>query len=94
VTKPSETHVEAPAVAAKNADRFLPPASYRHLGDLIRLLLAGLLLAAALAINVADVRGMALNAVSALQLHRPATYWLPVAPGWLSRRALQRREYL
>jgi len=33
-------------------------------------------------------------AVSAVLLHRLATYWLPVAPGWLSWRVLQRREYV
>jgi uncharacterized membrane protein YbhN (UPF0104 family) len=27
-------------------------------------------------------------------LYRLATYWLPVAPGWLSWRALLRREYV
>jgi NAD(P)-dependent dehydrogenase (short-subunit alcohol dehydrogenase family) len=26
--------------------------------------------------------------------YRLATYWLPVAPGWLSWRALPRREYV
>jgi len=33
-------------------------------------------------------------AVSAVLLHRLATYWLPVAPGWLSWHVLQRREYV
>ncbi len=32
-------------------------------------------------------------AVSAVLLYRLATYWLPVLPGWLSRRSLQHREY-
>ena len=27
-------------------------------------------------------------------LYRLATYWLPVAPGWLPWRVLQRREYV
>jgi uncharacterized membrane protein YbhN (UPF0104 family) len=27
-------------------------------------------------------------------LYRLTTYWLPVLPGWLSWRFLQRREYL
>jgi hypothetical protein len=27
-------------------------------------------------------------------LYRLATYWLPVAPGWLSWRALVQREYV
>jgi glycosyltransferase 2 family protein len=33
-------------------------------------------------------------AVSTVLLYRLATYWLPVAPGWLSWRVLQRREYV
>jgi undecaprenyl-diphosphatase len=33
-------------------------------------------------------------AVSAVLLYRLATYWLPVAPGWLCWRVLQRREYV
>ena len=33
-------------------------------------------------------------AVSAVLLYRLATYWLPVAPGWLSWRVLQRRGYV
>ena len=33
-------------------------------------------------------------AVSAVLLYRLATYWLPVAPGWLAWRVLQRREYV
>jgi hypothetical protein len=41
---------------------------------------------------VGDMR--AGRAVSAVLLYRLATYWLPVLPGWLSWRFLQRREYL
>jgi len=33
-------------------------------------------------------------AVSAVLLFRLATYWLPVAPGWVSFRLLQRWEYI
>jgi undecaprenyl-diphosphatase len=33
-------------------------------------------------------------AFSAVLLYRLATYWLPILPGWLSWRFLQRREYL
>jgi uncharacterized membrane protein YbhN (UPF0104 family) len=33
-------------------------------------------------------------AVSAVLLYRLATYWLPVAPGWLAWRVLQRRGYV
>ena len=39
--------------------------------------------------------GMAAGpAVAAVLLYRLATYWLPVAPGWLSWRVLLRREYV
>ena len=50
VTKPPETHVEAPA---KRGDRLLPPARYRHPGDVIRLIIAGLVLAGALGVSAA-----------------------------------------
>jgi glycosyltransferase 2 family protein len=33
-------------------------------------------------------------AVSAVLTYRLATYWLPVVPGWISLRFLQRRDYL
>jgi len=33
-------------------------------------------------------------AVSAVLVYRLATYWLPVAPGWLCWRVLQRRDYV
>jgi len=33
-------------------------------------------------------------AVSAVLLYRIATYWLPVAPGWVSLRLLQRWDYV
>ena len=38
--------------------------------------------------------GSSRTAFSAVLLYRLATYWLPVAPGWLSWRVLQRREYV
>jgi undecaprenyl-diphosphatase len=46
---------------------------------------------------VAGLTGVGMHAgpaVSAVLLYRLATYWLPVLPGWLSWRFLQRREYL
>ena len=46
---------------------------------------------------VAGLTGVGMQpgpAVSAVLLYRLATYWLPVAPGWLSWRVLQRREYV
>jgi len=33
-------------------------------------------------------------AVSAVVIYRLATYWLPVLPGWLSWRLLQRLDYV
>jgi undecaprenyl-diphosphatase len=46
---------------------------------------------------VAGLTGVGMHAgpaVSAVVLYRLATYWLPVLPGWLSWRYLQRKEYL
>ena len=51
-------------------------------------------LEAALIAGLTGVGMPAGPAVSAVLLHRLATYWLPVAPGWLSWRVLQRREYV
>ena len=47
------THVEPPAVAEEHRARLLPPARYRHPGDLIRLIIAGLLLVGTLTVTVA-----------------------------------------
>ena len=49
---------------------------------------------AALVAGLTGVGKQAGPAVSAVLLHRLATYWLPVAPGWLSWRVLLRREYV
>ena len=49
---------------------------------------------AALVAGLTGVGVLAGPAVSAVLLYRLATYWLPVAPGWLSWRVLQRREYI
>jgi glycosyltransferase 2 family protein len=49
---------------------------------------------AALVAGLTGVGMAAGPAVSAVLLYRLATYWLPVAPGWLSWRVLQRREYV
>jgi uncharacterized protein (TIRG00374 family) len=53
VTKSPGTQVEPLAVAEKRRGRLLPPARYRHPGDLIRLIIASLVLAVALAVTVA-----------------------------------------
>jgi uncharacterized protein (TIRG00374 family) len=49
---------------------------------------------AALVAGLTGVGVQAGPAVSAVLLYRLATYWLPVLPGWLSFRFLQRREYV
>jgi glycosyltransferase 2 family protein len=49
---------------------------------------------AALVAGLTGVGMAAGPAVSAVLLYRLATYWLPVAPGWLSWRALLRRDYV
>jgi len=51
-------------------------------------------LEAALVAGLTGVGMAAGSAVSAVLLYRLATYWLPVAPGWLCWRVLQRREYV
>ncbi len=49
---------------------------------------------AALVAGLTGVGMQAGPAVSAVLMYRLATYWLPVAPGWLSWRVLLRREYV
>jgi len=49
---------------------------------------------AALVAGLTAVGMQAGPAVSAALLYRLATYWLPIAPGWLSWRALLRRDYV
>ncbi len=46
---------------------------------------------------VAGLTGVGMHAgpaVSAVLSYRLATYWLSIAPGWLSRRFLQKRDYV
>jgi undecaprenyl-diphosphatase len=46
---------------------------------------------------VAGLTGVGLGsgpAVSAVLTYRLATYWLPVAPGWIALHALPRRDYV
>jgi undecaprenyl-diphosphatase len=49
---------------------------------------------AALVAGLVGVGMSSALAVSAVLLYRLATYWLPVVPGWLSWRLLQRWEYV
>ena len=51
-------------------------------------------LEAALVAGLTGAGMLAGPAVSAVLLYRLATYWLPVAPGWLCWRVLQRRGYI
>ena len=51
-------------------------------------------LEAALIAGLTGVGMLAGPAVSAVLLYRLATYWLPIAPGWLCWRLLQRRQYI
>ena len=63
------TQVRAIAEAAKHRARLLPPARYRHPGDVIRLITAGLVLAGALAVTItthATYAGASAAAVTAL----------------------------
>ena len=53
MTQPPETHIEPAVAAAPHRDRLLSPARYRHPGDVIRLIIAGFVLAGALAVTVA-----------------------------------------
>src|SRR5690242_1842253 len=51
MTRSTETHDMPSAAAVKQGGRLLPPARYRHPGDVIRLIIAGLVLAGALAVT-------------------------------------------
>ena len=73
MTKPPETHAEAPAVAAKHGGRLLAPARYRHPGDVIRLILAGLVLAGAAAVTVAAHATYAGASAAAVTAVAPST---------------------
>ena len=71
MTKSPETDVAPRAVAAKYVRRLLPPARYRHPGDIIRLIVAALILAVLLAISVPThsiYAGATAVAVPAVQL--------------------------
>jgi undecaprenyl-diphosphatase len=52
MTKPPDTHLVSPAAAVRRRDRLLSPARYRHPGDVIRLIAAGLVLIGALTVTV------------------------------------------
>src|SRR6266702_596825 len=90
MTQPPETHIEPAVAAVPHGDRLLPPARYRHPGDVIRLIIAGLVLIVALAVTVAahaTYAGASATAVTAVapwlarQWRRAAwiTLWLAAA---------------
>jgi glycosyltransferase 2 family protein len=70
MTRPPEIQLERSAAAAGRGDRLLPPARYRHPGDLIRLIIAGFVLVGALAVTAATdgtyagARAVAVTAVA------------------------------
>jgi len=69
MTQPPETHIEPAVAAAPHRDRLLSPARYRHPGDVIRLIIAGFVLAGALAVTVtahATYAGASAAAVTAV----------------------------
>src|SRR5690242_20339080 len=69
VTKSPEIYAGPPVVAVKHGGRLLPAARYRHPGDVIRLILAGLVLAGAAAVTVvthATYAGASAAAVTAV----------------------------
>ena len=70
MTKPPETHIAPSAAAAKHGGhRLLSPARYWHPGDMIRLIIAVLVLAVALAVTAvthATYAGASAIAVSAV----------------------------
>src|SRR6266576_514681 len=73
MTKSPEIYAGPPVVAAKPAGRFLPPARYRHPGDIIRLILAGLALAGALAVTVITHATYAGSSAAAVTAVAPST---------------------
>src|SRR5512135_3459214 len=69
MTKPPETRIGASAAAVQHGGRLLSPARYRHPGDVIRLIVAGLVLAVAVAVTAvthATYAGASAAAVTAV----------------------------
>ena len=78
MTSSPDTPVEVSAVAAKHGGRLLPPARYRHPGDLIRLIIAGLVLAVTLTVGFAAHATYAGTSAAAVTAVAPSTL-----PGWV-----------
>ena len=73
MTKPPETHIEPAVAAAPHRDRLLSPARYRHPGDVIRLIIAGFVLAGALAVTAATHGTYAGASATAVTAVAPST---------------------
>ena len=67
------TQVSSLAKAAEHGVRLLPSARYRHPGDVIRLIIAGLVLAGALAVTVATHATYAGASAAAVAAFTPPT---------------------
>jgi len=69
MTQPPETRIEPAVAAAPHRDRLLSPARYRHPGDVVRLIIAGFVLAGMLTLTAAihgTYAGASATAVSAV----------------------------
>jgi uncharacterized membrane protein YbhN (UPF0104 family) len=73
MTKPPETHIEPAVAAVPHRDRLLSPARYRHPGDVIRLIIAGFVLASALAVTIAAHTTYAGASATAVTAVAPST---------------------
>src|SRR5207248_11680472 len=73
MTTPPGTRVRPLAEAAKHGARLLSPVRYRHPGDVIRLITAGLVLAGALAVTVATHATYAGACAAAVTAVAPST---------------------
>ena len=73
MTRPPEIQLERSAVTARRGRRLLPPARYRHPGDIIRLLTAGLVLTGAFAVTAATQGTYAGAGAAAVTAVAPST---------------------
>jgi uncharacterized protein (TIRG00374 family) len=73
MTQPPDTHIEPAVAAASHRERLLSPARYRHPGDVIRLIIAGLVLVGALAVTAATHGTYAGASATAVTAVAPST---------------------
>jgi len=81
MTKPPETRNGPSAAAVKCGGRLLSPARYRHPGDVIRLIIAGLVLAGAVAVTAVTHATYAAARAAAVTAIVPSTLAGPVLAG-------------